>query len=70
MNPLSSFSIVQRGTLYVVIALLSQASTDLKSAFDPDPITRTKFWIQTILTGLITWRAYIDKSPAQGNPTP
>lgn len=51
----------------MAIALLTQAVTDLPSAFAGDPATVVKFWLQVSLAGLITWRAYIDRSPAEVN---
>lgn len=62
---MSYMSALHRGIVYVLIALLTQAVTDLPSAFSSDPVTMSKFWLQVSLAGLITWRAYIDKSPAQ-----
>lgn len=62
MTPIGS---IQRGVLYVLIAVLPQSIADLGSAFQGDPVSQTKFWLQLTLTGLITWRAYIDQSPSQ-----
>ena len=56
---------MQRGLLYVAIAMLTQAIGDLESAFNSDPVSQTKFSLQVLLSGAVTWRAYIDSSASQ-----
>lgn len=56
---------IQRGILYVLIAILTQAIADLGSLFQGDIVSQTKFWMQISLSGLVTWRAFIDQSPSQ-----
>lgn len=53
---------LKRGGIYVLIAVVTQAVTDLDSAFSHEVIASTKFWLEISLAGLITWKAYIDKS--------
>lgn len=61
---MSQFASIQRGVLYVLIAIVTQAIADLGSAFNGDSVSMVKFYLQLALTGMITWRAYIDQSPS------
>ena len=56
---------MQRGLLYVAIAMLTQAIADLGSLFEGNAVSQTKFALQVMLSGAVTWRAYIDSSASQ-----
>ena len=62
MMPMSTFSFSLRAALYIAIAMATQASTDLSSAFSASPQDIAKFWLSVGLAGAITWRAFIDRS--------
>lgn len=65
MTPMSTFSFVLRAFLYITIAMATQASTDLSSAFSSEPQDQAKFWLSVSLAGLLVWRAFIDKSSTE-----
>lgn len=67
MTPMSNFSFILRAVLYIAIAMATQAATDLPSAFSSEPQDRAKFWIAVSLAGMITFRAFIDRSSVEVN---
>jgi hypothetical protein len=65
MNPMSAYAFCLRAFLYIAIAMATQASTDLASCFSGNPQEQAKFWLSVSLAGMITWRAFIDRSSTE-----
>ena len=55
----------ERLVLYVLAAMLTAAATDVSKLRDADTVGIVEFFIKVILAGVITWRAFIDKSVIQ-----
>ena len=66
---MSYWSAIQRGVLYVGVAVVIQAQNDLSKAFSTDPKEVVGFWLGLVGVTFLTWRGYIDKSPAQVEPS-
>lgn len=54
--------------LYVVTSMLTAASAGLATVDFSDTKQIAAFAISIISTGTITWRSFIDKSPAEVKP--
>jgi len=58
-----------RLTLYVLISMLTAASTGLQALDHTDPKQLAAYILGILSTGLITARSYIDQSPNQVTPS-
>ncbi len=68
----SKISVYTKLTLYIAIALVTSIMTELShiqgSSDTMDIIDWTIIWCKIALPGLLTWRAFIDKSISRLGP--